>query len=94
MRKEGEDQTVSGDNGFNLCQILRALKLKCVTQLILSLLSFFQYICSDNIPCFCFSIVDFFRELPQYVVKAGPVLRELYGEDWENRLQVLSKLCI
>lgn len=30
MRKEGDGQSVSGDNGFNLCQILRALKLKYV----------------------------------------------------------------
>ncbi|XP_010557914.1 PREDICTED: retinoblastoma-related protein 1-like isoform X2 [Tarenaya hassleriana] len=59
-RKEGELQGVSGDNGFNLCQILRVLKL---------------------------NIVDFFKELPQFVVKAGPILRELYGTDWENRLQ-------
>uniref|UniRef100_A0A1J3EYU2 Retinoblastoma-related protein 1 n=1 Tax=Noccaea caerulescens TaxID=107243 RepID=A0A1J3EYU2_NOCCA len=59
-RKEAEGLSVSGYNGFNLCQILRALKL---------------------------NIVDFFRELPQFVVKAGPVLCELYGADWENRLQ-------
>ncbi|ESQ48801.1 hypothetical protein EUTSA_v10019977mg [Eutrema salsugineum] len=60
VRKEADGQSVSGDNGFNLCQILRALKL---------------------------NIMDFFRELSQFVVKAGPVLCELYGEDWENRLQ-------
>ncbi|KAL1204764.1 Retinoblastoma-related protein 1 [Cardamine amara subsp. amara] len=60
VRKEADGQSVSGDNGFNLCQILRALKL---------------------------NIVDFFKELPQFVVKAGPVLLELYGPDWENRLQ-------
>ncbi|KAL0717054.1 hypothetical protein Bca4012_066376 [Brassica carinata] len=62
VRKEvgGHQSTSSGGNGFNLCQILRALKL---------------------------NIVDFFRELPQFVVKAGPVLCELYGSDWENRLQ-------
>lgn len=36
-----------------------------------------------------YSFVDFFRELPEFVVKAGPVLCELYGSDWENRLQVL-----
>lgn len=41
-----------------------------------------------------FSIVDFFRELPQFVVKAGPVLLEIYGPDWENRLQVLPNLFI
>ncbi|XP_010464991.1 PREDICTED: retinoblastoma-related protein 1-like [Camelina sativa] len=60
VRKDGDGQSVSGDNGFNLSQILRALKL---------------------------NIVDFFKELPQFVVKAGSVLGELYGADWENRLQ-------
>ncbi|CAH8359941.1 unnamed protein product [Eruca vesicaria subsp. sativa] len=60
VRKEVDGLSVSGANGFNLCQILRALKL---------------------------NIVDFFKELPQFVVKAGPVLCELYGADWENRLQ-------
>lgn len=33
------------------------------------------------------SIGDFFKELPQFVVKAGPILRKMYGEDWENRLE-------
>ncbi|TYG72420.1 hypothetical protein ES288_D04G019500v1 [Gossypium darwinii] len=33
------------------------------------------------------NIVDFFKELPQFVVKAGPVLRNMYGEDWETRLE-------
>ncbi|KAL0743848.1 hypothetical protein Bca4012_085361 [Brassica carinata] len=60
VRKEVDGQSVFGDNRFNLCQILRALKL---------------------------NIVDFFKELPQFVVKAGHVLCELYGADWENRLQ-------
>ncbi|XP_071692132.1 retinoblastoma-related protein [Rutidosis leptorrhynchoides] len=31
--------------------------------------------------------VDFFKELPQFVVKTGPVLNNLYGSDWETRLQ-------
>ncbi|KAG7031913.1 Retinoblastoma-related protein [Cucurbita argyrosperma subsp. argyrosperma] len=33
------------------------------------------------------NIVEFFKELPQFVVKAGPVLSNLYGADWENRLE-------
>ncbi|PPR96310.1 hypothetical protein GOBAR_AA24357 [Gossypium barbadense] len=33
------------------------------------------------------NIVDFFKELPQFVVKAGPVLSNMYGEDWETRLE-------
>lgn len=38
--------------------------------------------------CLSYSIVEFFKELPQFVVKAGPVLSNLYGPDWENRLEV------
>ncbi|CAN7117381.1 unnamed protein product [Brassica rapa subsp. narinosa] len=61
VRREVDGKSVvAGGNGFNLCQILRALKL---------------------------NIVDFFRELPQFIVKAGPVLCEIYGADWESRLQ-------
>ncbi|GMI73256.1 RETINOBLASTOMA-RELATED, RETINOBLASTOMA 1, RETINOBLASTOMA-RELATED PROTEIN 1 [Hibiscus trionum] len=33
------------------------------------------------------NIVDFFKELPQFVVKAGSVLSNMYGEDWESRLE-------
>ncbi|XWS57044.1 hypothetical protein CRYUN_Cryun09bG0137700 [Craigia yunnanensis] len=33
------------------------------------------------------NIVDFFKEVPQFVVKAGPVLSNIYGEDWESRLE-------
>ncbi|XP_008231639.1 PREDICTED: retinoblastoma-related protein [Prunus mume] len=33
------------------------------------------------------NIVDFFKELPQFVVKAGPILSNLYGIDWENKLE-------
>ncbi|KAE8714740.1 Retinoblastoma-related protein [Hibiscus syriacus] len=33
------------------------------------------------------NIVDFFKELPQFVVKAGPVLSNMYGEDWESKLE-------
>ncbi|GMY22801.1 retinoblastoma-related protein isoform X2 [Fagus crenata] len=61
--KNGDsEQQGSDDNGFTLCQILRAAKL---------------------------NIVDFFKELPQFVVKAGPILCNLYGADWENRPEVL-----
>nr|GEV53483.1 retinoblastoma-related protein [Tanacetum cinerariifolium] len=31
--------------------------------------------------------VDFFKELPQFIVKTGPVLSDLYGSDWKTRLQ-------
>ncbi|KAF5442870.1 hypothetical protein F2P56_035485 [Juglans regia] len=50
--------------------------------------------CDDNGFTLCqilrvakLTIVDFFRELPHFVVKAGPILSNLYGEDWENRLE-------
>lgn len=33
------------------------------------------------------NIVDFFKELPQFVVKAGPILSNQYGSDWEKRLE-------
>ncbi|WCJ39170.1 Retinoblastoma-related protein [Euphorbia peplus] len=33
------------------------------------------------------NIVDFFKELPQYVVKAGSILSNMYGADWESRLE-------
>lgn len=33
------------------------------------------------------NFVDFFKELPQYLVKIGPILSNLYGSDWETRLQ-------
>lgn len=36
------------------------------------------------------SIVDFFKELPQFVVKTRSVLSGLYGTDWENRLEVFT----
>ncbi|KAM3685776.1 hypothetical protein ACJW31_11G144100 [Castanea mollissima] len=59
--KNGDsEQQGSDDNGYTLCQILRAAKL---------------------------NIVDFFKELPQFVVKAGPTLSNVYGADWENRLE-------
>ncbi|OVA17341.1 Retinoblastoma-associated protein [Macleaya cordata] len=33
------------------------------------------------------SIVDFFKEMPQFNLKVGPVLKKLYGADWEKRLE-------
>ncbi|KAI3734061.1 hypothetical protein L6452_13522 [Arctium lappa] len=33
------------------------------------------------------NFVDFFKELPQFIVKIGPILSNLYGSDWESRLQ-------
>ncbi|KAF7801081.1 retinoblastoma-related protein-like [Senna tora] len=34
------------------------------------------------------NIMDFFKELPQFVVK-GPILSKIYGTNWENRLEQL-----
>lgn len=33
--------------------------------------------------------MDFFKELPQFIVKAGSILSGRYGTDWENRLEVM-----
>ncbi|KAG5006586.1 hypothetical protein JHK85_025128 [Glycine max] len=38
------------------------------------------------------NLFDFFKELPQFVVKAGPTLSNLYGIDWENRLEIDNKI--
>ncbi|KAK9161121.1 hypothetical protein Syun_007462 [Stephania yunnanensis] len=31
--------------------------------------------------------VDFFKEMPQFFLKAGPIVSNLYGTDWEKRLE-------
>lgn len=41
---------------------------------------------------FCRSVVDFFKEMPQFFLKAGHILNNLYGSDWEKRLEVVSYL--
>ncbi|XP_009618088.1 retinoblastoma-related protein 1 isoform X3 [Nicotiana tomentosiformis] len=33
------------------------------------------------------NVVDFFKELPQFILKVGPTLSNLYGSDWEKRLE-------
>ncbi|KAF3781853.1 Retinoblastoma-related protein [Nymphaea thermarum] len=33
------------------------------------------------------NVVDFFKEMSQFCLKAGPALSNLYGVDWERRLQ-------
>ncbi|KAJ8774008.1 hypothetical protein K2173_009439 [Erythroxylum novogranatense] len=37
--------------------------------------------------CAKLNVADFFKELPQFVVKTGPTLSNLYGGDWESRLE-------
>ncbi|KAB2600164.1 retinoblastoma-related protein-like [Pyrus ussuriensis x Pyrus communis] len=37
-------------------------------------------------------INDFFKELPQFVVKAGSILSNIYGVDWENKLRCLQAI--
>lgn len=37
--------------------------------------------------CAKLNISDFFKELPQFIIKAGPILSGIYGSDWENKLQ-------
>ncbi|KAG0500259.1 hypothetical protein HPP92_000331 [Vanilla planifolia] len=34
------------------------------------------------------NIVDFFKEMPQFALKAGYILRGLYGSDWEKKLEL------
>lgn len=41
------------------------------------------------ITCGFTSIIDFFKELPQFVIKAGPIVSGIYGANWESRLEVL-----
>lgn len=33
------------------------------------------------------NLVDFFKELPQFIVKIGPILSNMYGADWEKKLE-------
>lgn len=33
-------------------------------------------------------MVEFFKELPHFLVKVGPVVQHMYGDEWEKRLQV------
>lgn len=35
-----------------------------------------------------FSFVDFFKEWPQFALKADAIVRNIYGADWENKLEV------
>ncbi|KAF6143614.1 hypothetical protein GIB67_012413 [Kingdonia uniflora] len=34
------------------------------------------------------NFTDFFKEMPQFFLKVGPILSNLYGADWEKRLEV------
>ncbi|XP_074273399.1 retinoblastoma-related protein-like isoform X1 [Silene latifolia] len=34
------------------------------------------------------NFVDFFKELPQFVVRVGPTITTMYGAEWEKRLEV------
>jgi retinoblastoma-like protein 1 len=79
------------NTGLTLCRILRAAKLKYFSDLylvykfvVLSIIYSYVYLVLNSVP-------DFFKELPQFVVKAGPILSNLYGSDWENRLEVLTR---
>lgn len=41
-------------------------------------------------PLVIYSAVDFFKELPHFILKVGPILSNFYGVDWEKRLEVLD----
>ncbi len=45
-------------------------------------------ICSVTCSVVNISVVDLFKELPQFLVKAAPTLEALYGDSWEKHLQV------
>lgn len=34
------------------------------------------------------SVVEFFKELPHFLVKVGPAIKRMYGDEWEKRLEV------
>ncbi|KAK1397713.1 hypothetical protein POM88_007576 [Heracleum sosnowskyi] len=38
------------------------------------------------------NLVDFFKEVPQFIVKVGPILCNLYGPNWENKLEANYEL--
>lgn len=40
---------------------------------------------------FC-SILDFYKELHQFLIKVGSILSNLYGENWEKKLEVHNDL--
>ncbi|KAL8138094.1 hypothetical protein V2J09_004095 [Rumex salicifolius] len=42
---------------------------------------------SDVLGALKLNFVDFFKELPQFIVKLGPVLGNNYGFNWEKRLE-------
>lgn len=91
--KNGENlQQGSNDNEFNLCHILRVMKLKYVVHNPCEFMEFKVSALIYSFLLFFFSsIVDFFKELPQFLVKSGPILSNIYGADWENRLEVLTR---
>lgn len=90
IKRLSEKKQGSDDNGYTLCQILRAAKLKYVYSNFLYFVIDCFFVFRGHPHIFVFhSIVDFFKELPQFVVKAGPTLSNIYGADWENRLEVL-----
>lgn len=99
--RNGENVHQGTDDRFNLCQILRVAKLKYIIlnlklhfffveteSLILIFLVFSKKKINSLVSVDCYSIVDFFKELPQFVVKAGPLLSSMFGADWESRLEV------
>ncbi|KAG8501834.1 hypothetical protein CXB51_004110 [Gossypium anomalum] len=88
--KVGENmQHESNESGFSLCQILRATKLKydTVNFVYITVIFVINYRFNDGEFILFLQYRGFFKELPQFLVKAGPVLRNMYGEDWETRLE-------
>lgn len=91
-QKNEETQKDEIENtGLTLCRILRAAKLKYFSDLYLVKNSVVWSIIYRYVYLVFNSIAEFFKELPQFVVKAGPILSNLYGPDWENKLEVLTR---
>lgn len=90
QKNDAEDADKTNGNDFKLYQILRVAKLKYVFMIQLTRVAIWStdyLLYVIKLFFCCLSFVDFFKELPQYLVKIGPILSNLYGSDWETRLQ-------
>lgn len=78
------------ENGVTLCQILRIFKLKLASFLFILFSPSISEFAGLILFCTC-SVVDFFKEMPQFCLKAGYIISGLYGSNWEKRLEVVKQ---
>jgi len=94
QKNEESEKDEIENTGLTLCRILRTAKLKYFSDLYLVL----EFVVWSFINCYVYlvlnNIADFFKELPQFVVKADPILSNRFSSDWENKLEVLTSLRI